>query len=85
MARSKAALPGGLATCVWPLGGADLGVQHNFSYLNYATMAFKQGDTTLNKVAYEPRMLGFDRWASTEAKLIFLLDELISNPSRLPQ
>ena len=75
------AVPGGCVTLVY---AATRAWEQDFSYLNYASMALKQGSTTLGKVVYEPRMLGFDRWASTEAKLIFLLDELVSSPPRLP-
>ena len=75
-------VPGGCITLVY---AATRAWEQDFSYLNYATMALKQGGTTLNKVVYEPRMLGFDRWASTEAKLIFLLDELIYNTQHSSQ
>lgn len=78
--------PGTVPTgCVTLVYTATRAWEQDFSYLNYASMALRQGSTTLGKVVYEPRMLGFDRWASTEAKLIFLLDELISIPPRLPQ
>lgn len=70
--------------CVTLVYAATRAWEQDFTYLNYASMALQQGGKTLSKVTYEPRMLGFDRWASTEAKLIFLLDELVSQPPRPP-
>lgn len=71
--------PSGCVTLVY---AATRAWEEDAAYLSYASIALLQGGKTLSKVTYEPRMLSLDRWASTEAKLIFLLDELISQPPR---
>ncbi len=72
-------VPSGCVTLVY---AASRTWEEDSAYLSYASIALQQGGKTLSKVTYEPRMLSLDRWASTEAKLIFLLDELISQPPR---
>lgn len=68
------AMPAG---CVVLSYAASRAWEQDFAYMNYATLALRKEGITLSKVTYEPRRLGMDRWASTEAKLIFLLDQLI--------
>lgn len=70
------------AACVMLLYAATRAWEEDAAYLSFASIALQQGGKTLAKVTYEPRMLSLDRWASTEAKLVFLLDELISQPPR---
>lgn len=72
------------AGCVTLVYAATRSWEEDTAYLSYASIALQLGGKTLSKVSYEPRMLSLDRWASTEAKLIFLLDELISQPPRPP-
>lgn len=72
-------VPNGCVTLVY---AATRAWEEDSAYLSYASIALQLGGKTLSKVSYEPRMLSLDRWASTEAKLIFLLDELISQPPR---
>lgn len=76
----------GVETQVYPAGTVPAGCitfiyaatrvwEQDSAYLSYATMALQKDGRTLARVAYEPRVM--DRWASTEAKLIFLVDQLL--------
>ncbi|WP_174873039.1 hypothetical protein [Vogesella oryzae] len=61
--------------CVTFIYAATRAWEKDRAYLNYATMALQKEGRTLASVAYEPRVM--DRWASTDAKLIFLVDQLL--------
>ncbi|MFC3531449.1 hypothetical protein ACFOLG_04560 [Vogesella facilis] len=63
------------ADCVTFLYAATRVWEKDNAYLNYATMALQKEGHVLASVAYEPRVM--DRWASTEAKLVFLVDQLL--------
>lgn len=76
----------GVATQVYPAGSIPAGCvtllyaatrvwEQDAAYLSYATMALQQDGRVLGRVVYEPRVM--DRWASTEAKLVFLVDQLL--------
>lgn len=56
---------------------ARRGWDQDLAYLDYATLALSENGNVVASVVYEPTRLGFDKWASTEAKLIFLLDQLL--------
>ncbi|MDC7708348.1 hypothetical protein [Vogesella indigofera] len=75
---SQVYAPGTLpAGCVVLSYAASRAWEQDFAYMSHATLALRKDGNVLAKVEYEPRRLGFDKWASTEAKLIFLLDQLL--------
>lgn len=63
------------ASCVTLVYAASRRWEQDTAYLSYASLALRREGTVLSRVEYEPRVM--DRWAGTEAKLIFLIDRLL--------